>query len=98
VQHVEGKIITADEFESHFAVNYLANYMLVLMILESTDKEGGRIVMIFTALHDSYHWMSNRTFRAGEKEMFRDIDTNCKWCERCGEGDREEAHRRIWQD
>lgn len=55
MQHVEGKIITVDEFESHFAVNYLANYLFLFMILESTDKERGRIVLISTALYDSYH-------------------------------------------
>jgi hypothetical protein len=78
VQHVEGKVITVDEFESHFAVNYLANFLFVLMKSESMNQERGRFVMIFTALHNSYHWMSNSTLRASEKEMFRDIHTNCK--------------------
>jgi NAD(P)-dependent dehydrogenase (short-subunit alcohol dehydrogenase family) len=93
VQHVEGKVITVDEFESHFAVNYLANFLFVLMKSESMNQERGRFVMIFTALHNSYHWMSNSTLRASEKEMFRDIHTNCKWWERWGG-----LGRSTWQD
>lgn len=75
VQHVEGRVITVDGFESHFAVNYLANFLFVLMMLESLDKERGRVVVISTAMHDSYHWMNHRTFSAGEKEMFANIET-----------------------
>jgi NAD(P)-dependent dehydrogenase (short-subunit alcohol dehydrogenase family) len=75
VQHVEGKVVTVDGWESHFAVNYLANFLFVLMILESMDREQGRIVMVSTAMHDSFHWMNSRTFPKGGKEMFKDTDT-----------------------
>jgi NAD(P)-dependent dehydrogenase (short-subunit alcohol dehydrogenase family) len=75
VQHVEGMVVTVNGWESHFAVNYLANFLFVLMILESMDKEQGKIVMISTAMRDSYHWMNSRAFPKGDKEMFTDAET-----------------------
>jgi NAD(P)-dependent dehydrogenase (short-subunit alcohol dehydrogenase family) len=73
VQHVYGKRMTIDRFKSHFAVNFLAN-LFVLMVLESMHKERGRIVMISTAMDDSHHWTNRRIFRKGQKEMFTGIE------------------------
>jgi NAD(P)-dependent dehydrogenase (short-subunit alcohol dehydrogenase family) len=73
VQHIGSKI-TVDEFESHFTVNYLANFMFVLMTLESMDNDRGMIVLISNALHDSYHWMSNHIFSASGEDMFGDVE------------------------
>ncbi|KAG9232833.1 hypothetical protein BJ875DRAFT_66171 [Amylocarpus encephaloides] len=70
VQHVDGTKSTGDGFESHFAVNYLANFLFVLLILQSMDKEHGRIIMISTAMHDSTHWMNKGTWPVGMKEMY----------------------------
>jgi NAD(P)-dependent dehydrogenase (short-subunit alcohol dehydrogenase family) len=39
-------------FEMHFAVNYLANFLLTLLLLESMDKEHGRIVYVSSWKHD----------------------------------------------
>ncbi|KAE9375091.1 NAD(P)-binding protein [Stipitochalara longipes BDJ] len=74
VQQVDGKRSTVDGLESHFAVNYLANFLFVLMVLESMDKERGKIVIISTAMHDSYHWMNNRIFPVGQKDMLTNIE------------------------
>ncbi|OBT73132.1 hypothetical protein VF21_08923 [Pseudogymnoascus sp. 05NY08] len=39
-------------FEMHFAVNYLANFLLTLLLLESMDREHGRIVYVSSWKHD----------------------------------------------
>jgi NAD(P)-dependent dehydrogenase (short-subunit alcohol dehydrogenase family) len=41
-------------FEAHFAINYLANFLLVLLLLKSIDKEHGRIVLVSSWSHDTY--------------------------------------------
>jgi hypothetical protein len=40
----------------------LANLLLVLLVLDSMDKEVGRILMISTPAHDSENWMSRLVF------------------------------------
>jgi NAD(P)-dependent dehydrogenase (short-subunit alcohol dehydrogenase family) len=70
VQHTDGKVLSKDGFESHFAVNYLANFHFVLLMLPSMDKQNGRIIGISSAMHDSYHWMNSGTFLEGKKEMY----------------------------
>lgn len=40
-------------FEMHFAVNYLANFLLTLLLLESMDREHGRIVYVSSWKHDA---------------------------------------------
>ncbi|TVY25107.1 Short-chain dehydrogenase TIC 32-like protein [Lachnellula hyalina] len=45
---------TKDGFEGHFAVNYLANFLFVLLLLRSMDKEHGRIVLVSSWSHDAY--------------------------------------------
>ena len=44
---------TNDGYEAHFAINYLANFLFVLLLLESMDKEHGRIVMVSSFAHDA---------------------------------------------
>jgi NAD(P)-dependent dehydrogenase (short-subunit alcohol dehydrogenase family) len=44
---------TEDGYEAHFAINYLANFLFVLLLLESMDKEHGRIVMVSSFAHDA---------------------------------------------
>lgn len=52
VQDGAGQRFTDDGLESHFAVNYLANFLLVLLLLQSMDKEQGRIVLVSSWGHD----------------------------------------------
>ena len=47
-----GQRFTKNGFESHFGVNYLANFLLVLLLLQSMDKENGRIVFVSSWSHD----------------------------------------------
>ncbi|MCJ1356240.1 MAG: hypothetical protein MMC33_006234 [Icmadophila ericetorum] len=54
VQSLRGLQYTSDGFETTFAVNYLANFQLALLLLESMDKEMGRIVFISSTGHDPF--------------------------------------------
>ena len=53
VQDAKGQKFTEDGFESHFGVNYLANWLLVLLLLQSVDPEEGRIVIVSSWSHDA---------------------------------------------
>ena len=55
LQHVNGQTYTDDSLESNFAVNYLANFLLALLILPSMHKESGRIVFTSSWTHDPSH-------------------------------------------
>ena len=55
LQHVSGQTYTDDGLESNFAVNYLANFLLALLLLPSMDKEEGRIVFTSSWTHDPAH-------------------------------------------
>ena len=44
LQHVTTKHYTKDGLEMTFGVNYLANFLLTLLLLQSMDKKHGRIV------------------------------------------------------
>ena len=47
-----GQKFTKEGYEVTFQVNYLANFLLVLLLLESIDKDSGRIVFISSWTHD----------------------------------------------
>ncbi|KAL8824249.1 MAG: hypothetical protein Q9191_005187 [Dirinaria sp. TL-2023a] len=53
VQDAKGQKFTEDGFESHFGVNYLANWLLVLLLLQSMDPEEGRIIIVASWSHDA---------------------------------------------
>ena len=55
IQHVNGQTFTDDSLESNFAINYLANFLLALLLLPSMDKEKGRIVFVSSWTHDPAH-------------------------------------------
>ena len=55
VQHTKGQTFTNDGLESSFAVNYLANFLLVLLLLPNMDKEKGRIIIVSSWTHDPSH-------------------------------------------
>jgi NAD(P)-dependent dehydrogenase (short-subunit alcohol dehydrogenase family) len=46
IQDVTSKRFTNDGMERTFEVNYLANFLLVLLLLGSMDKQNGRIVFV----------------------------------------------------
>ncbi|KAJ4480959.1 putative short-chain dehydrogenase [Lentinula aciculospora] len=68
MQQVSGRSFTSDGFELHFGMNYLANFLLVLLVLQSMDKENGRIINVASSSHDAHHWGT----RANYPEEVRD--------------------------
>ncbi|KAK0714176.1 putative short-chain dehydrogenase [Lasiosphaeria miniovina] len=46
--------LTDDGFDVSFESNYLSHWLLVLLLLQSMDKEHGRIVVIGSFTHDPY--------------------------------------------
>ncbi|KAI9759897.1 MAG: hypothetical protein M4579_002022 [Chaenotheca gracillima] len=52
VQDNFGQHFTSDGFERTFAVNYLASFVLVLLLLPVFAKDGGRVVFVGSFVHD----------------------------------------------
>jgi NAD(P)-dependent dehydrogenase (short-subunit alcohol dehydrogenase family) len=50
-EHI-GQTFTDDGFDSSFQANYLSHFLLTLMLLESMDKEKGRIVVLGSWTHE----------------------------------------------
>lgn len=46
------RMFTREGYEGHFGINYLANFLLVLRLLQSIDKKEGRIVLVSSYTHD----------------------------------------------
>ena len=59
-----------DGIETTFAINYLSNFILVLLLLKSMDTEKGRIVFVSSFTHDTSHYM-NSAF-VSDKLIYRD--------------------------
>ena len=69
VQDGKGQKFTEDGFETHFGVNYLANFLLVLLLLQSMDKEKGRIVIVSSWSHDPLDKRNNMFLRGDEDRV-----------------------------
>ncbi|CZR56267.1 related to dehydrogenase/reductase [Phialocephala subalpina] len=75
------KTFTKDGFEMNFGVNYLANFLFILMILQSMDKENGRIVIVQSWTHDTDHPRNNSIAIFSDEEykmVFTDTETLAK--------------------
>jgi NAD(P)-dependent dehydrogenase (short-subunit alcohol dehydrogenase family) len=75
---------TTDGIETTFAVNYVANFLLVLLLLQSMDPENGRIICIGSSAHEPANtpWAYAP---AQSKIFFTDIDKLAKGEETFGE-------------
>lgn len=69
---LKAKTFTKEGYEAHFGVNYLANFLFVLLILRSMDKNHGRIVMVSSTVHD-VHDKANSTVGAFDKEEYQTV-------------------------
>ena len=67
IQDGKGQKFTEDGFESHFGINYLANFLLVLLLLQSMDRDEGRIIIVSSWSHDP-HDARNDMFIRGEED------------------------------
>ena len=77
-QHTSGLTFTNEGLESHFGVNYLSNFLLVLLLLQSMDKENGRIVIVSSWTHDPFDSRNSHISEESHKKIFTDIDTLAK--------------------
>lgn len=96
LQHTTGQTFTSDGLESTFAVNYLANYLLVLLLLPSMDKEMGRIVFVSSWTHDPSHALNSFITEEKHKTVVNDIDDLAKPKENDKKGDEYNAGMRRY--
>lgn len=61
-QDVAKMTLSKDGYEKTFQANYLSNYLLVLLLLQSMDMESGRIIPIASWTHDPTFYM-NQDFK-----------------------------------
>jgi NAD(P)-dependent dehydrogenase (short-subunit alcohol dehydrogenase family) len=73
IQTHRGPMYSKDNLEINFAVNYLAKFLLVLLLLQSMDLEWGRIVIVSSFTHDPA--VSYNSSFAKEKLMWKDVET-----------------------
>ncbi len=83
-----GLTFTDEGIEKTFQVNYLSNFLLVLLLLQSFDKNQARIVWIGSTSHDP-SFLSNRgAFHTPElKILFKDTERLAKVTEGVEKGD-----------
>lgn len=75
-QDTASQVFTEDGFDSMFAINYLANFSLVLLLLQSMDTERGRIISLGSTAHNPAFRMNHSLFPLGEKTiLFSDPET-----------------------
>lgn len=72
-QHTRAVTYTADGIESNLAVNYLANVLLVLLLLPSLHPARGRVVIVSSWAHDADDW-KNRKFITADRFRGRNVD------------------------
>lgn len=53
---------TADGFDMAFACNYLGHWLLTLLLLQSMDRDVGRIIIVGSESHDPYNPKSKAAF------------------------------------
>ncbi len=65
----DGISYTNDGIESTFAVNYLANFLLVLLLLRSMDDSFARIIFIGSTSHDPSFLSNQSAFTKPETKI-----------------------------
>jgi NAD(P)-dependent dehydrogenase (short-subunit alcohol dehydrogenase family) len=65
----DGVTFTEDGIESHIAVNYLANYILILILLQSLDKNGARIIATGSTTHNPSFLSNQGSFYSKEMKI-----------------------------
>lgn len=87
---------TEDGHEAVWGINYLANFLLVLLLLQSMDKEHGRVVMVSSWSHNPYDKRNAVTKHLGLPEykvQYRDTETLAKGVEYTDEGQKAGVRR-----
>ncbi|PVH75801.1 NAD(P)-binding protein, partial [Cadophora sp. DSE1049] len=76
VQDTGREYFTSDGFERTFYVNYLANFLLTLLLLQSMDKEHGRVIYTGSTATDIW-WSVNNAYFSNEEQK-KSIVTGCE--------------------
>jgi NAD(P)-dependent dehydrogenase (short-subunit alcohol dehydrogenase family) len=82
---------TEDGHEAVWGINYLANFLLVLLLLRSMDKEHGRVVMVSSWAHNPFDRRNVLTGHLGLPEykvQYRDTEALAKGVEYPDEGNK----------
>lgn len=86
----DGVTFTSEGIESNFAVNYLCNFLLTLLLLQNLDKGGARIIAMGSTNHNPDFLSTQGTYHRKEmKVLFGEGGTEdlVKATERVGRGD-----------
>lgn len=76
VQDTAREYFTADGFERTFFVNYLSNFLLTLLLLQSMDKQHGRV--IYTGSTSTDIWWSVNNANFSNEEQKKTLMTSCE--------------------
>ncbi|MAD83246.1 MAG: hypothetical protein CL912_09785 [Deltaproteobacteria bacterium] len=76
VQDTAREYFTDDGFERTFFVNYLANFLLTLLLLQSMDKQHGRVIYTSSTATDIW-WSVNNAYFSNEEQK-KSIVTDCE--------------------
>ncbi len=97
LQQTQGQNFTTDGFEGTFATNYLANFLLVLLLLKSINREKGRIVIISSWTHDPSHPLNQGHIKDdSHRTIWRDPNVLAKSPEKDEKGDEYSAGMRRY--
>lgn len=86
---VKPRRFTEDGHEAVWGINYLANFLLVLLLLRSMDKEHGRVVMVSSWSHNPHDKRNAVTKHQGKPEykvQYNDTETLAKGVEYTDDG------------
>ncbi|KAG6353491.1 hypothetical protein INS49_005672 [Diaporthe citri] len=75
---------TADGFDMTFASNYLGHWLLTVLLLQSMDREAGRVVVVGSESHDPHNPKSKAPF------------DGARWLEFMRDGSSESVARGMW--
>lgn len=66
---------TKDGFDTSFVSNYLGHWLLTLLLLQSLDKQDGRMVIVGSESHDPFNSKSQTSFNDSKWMTFMPEDT-----------------------
>lgn len=95
----DGVSFTEEGIECNFAVNYLCNYLLILLLIGSLDKGGARVVAMGSTNHNPDFLSTKGVFHSKElKTLFGEGGTEdlVKAREKVGKGDEFPASMRRY--
>lgn len=64
---------TEEGYEAHFGINYLAQFLFVLLLLGSMDRERGRVVMVSSFAHNADDPRAAKDMKLYMKEEYKEM-------------------------